>query len=82
MLSEKTCFFPAFACKYAEARRLALRESRGKGKTSLLNAIMGFVPLREGTITVGDLELNKSTIDIIRRQTAWIPQELALPLNG
>lgn len=53
----------------------------GKGKTSLLNAIMGFVPLREGTITVGDLELNKSTIDIIRRQTAWIPQELALPVE-
>ena len=42
---------------------------------------MGFVPLREGTITVGDLELNKSTIDIIRRQTAWIPQELALPVE-
>ena len=53
----------------------------GRGKTSLLNAIMGFVPLREGTITVDDLELNKSTIDIIRRQIAWIPQELALPVE-
>ena len=51
------------------------------GKTSLLNAVMGFVPLKEGTIKVGDTLLDKSTIDIIRRQIAWIPQELALPFE-
>ena len=50
----------------------------GCGKTSLLNAVMGFVPLKEGTIKVGDTLLDKSTIDIIRRQ---IPQELALPFE-
>ena len=53
----------------------------GCGKTSLLNAVMGFVPLREGTIKVGDTLLDKSTIDIVRRQIAWIPQELALPFE-
>lgn len=42
---------------------------------------MGFVPLKEGTIKVGDTLLDKSTIDIIRRQIAWIPQELALPFE-
>ena len=47
----------------------------GCGKTSLLNA------LKEGTIKVGDTLLDKSTIDIIRRQIAWIPQELALPFE-
>lgn len=51
----------------------------GRGKTSLLNAIMGFVPLREGSIYVDGTLLEKSTIDAIRRQIAWIPQELALP---
>ena len=51
----------------------------GRGKTSLLNAIMGFVPLREGSIYVNSIKLEKSTIDTIRRQIAWIPQELALP---
>ena len=53
----------------------------GCGKTSLLNAVMGFVPLKEGTIKVGDTLLDKSTIDIVRRQIAWIPQELALPFE-
>ena len=53
----------------------------GCGKTSLLNAVMGFVPLKEGTIKVGDTLLDKSTIDIIRRQIAWTSQELALPFE-
>lgn len=53
----------------------------GCGKSSLLNAVMGFVPLKEGTITVGGTVLGKSTIDLIRRQIAWIPQELALPFE-
>ncbi|WP_321437119.1 ATP-binding cassette domain-containing protein [uncultured Bacteroides sp.] len=51
----------------------------GSGKTSLLNAIMGFVPLKSGTITVDDLLLCEANIDQIRKKIAWIPQELALP---
>ncbi len=51
----------------------------GKGKTSLLNAIMGFVPLSNGRIIVDGIELDRYTIDAIRRHIAWIPQELALP---
>ena len=42
---------------------------------------MGFVPLYEGTIKVGGTLLDKSTIDLVRRQIAWIPQELALPFE-
>lgn len=51
----------------------------GCGKTSLLNAVLGFIPLREGSITVNGILLGKSTIDHLRKHTAWIPQELALP---
>lgn len=53
----------------------------GCGKTSLLNAILGFIPLKEGKITLNDTPLTKANIDLIRRQIAWIPQELALPLE-
>ena len=51
----------------------------GRGKTSLLNAIMGFVTLKQGRIVVCNQELNIHTIDLVRKQIAWIPQELALP---
>lgn len=51
----------------------------GCGKSSLLNAVLGLTPLKEGSIFVGGIQLNKENIDYIRKQIAWIPQELALP---
>lgn len=51
----------------------------GCGKTSLLKAVMGLVPLASGSITLCGKELSESTVDSIRRRIAWIPQELALP---
>lgn len=42
---------------------------------------MGFVPLKEGSIQVGEILFDISTIDSVRRQIAWIPQELALPFE-
>ncbi|MDO4164558.1 MAG: ABC transporter ATP-binding protein [Bacteroides sp.] len=53
----------------------------GCGKTSLLNAVLGFIPLKEGSIRVNGTLMSRSTVDAIRKQTAWIPQELALPLE-
>lgn len=53
----------------------------GSGKTSLLNAVMGFTPICKGSIKVNDVQLSKLTIDEIRHSIAWVPQELALPLE-
>ena len=51
--------FSGFCMQVRRGETACIAGESGKGKTSLLNAIMGFVPLREGTITVGDLELNR-----------------------
>lgn len=53
----------------------------GCGKTSLLNAVLGFIPLKEGRIILNGIVSEKANIDLIRKQIAWIPQELALPLE-
>lgn len=53
----------------------------GCGKTSLLNAILGFTPIESGTISVAGIPVQRNNLDAIRRQIAWIPQELALPLE-
>ncbi|WP_373833801.1 ATP-binding cassette domain-containing protein [Bacteroides heparinolyticus] len=53
----------------------------GCGKTSLLNAILGFIPLKEGRNILNGILLNKESVDKVRKQIAWIPQELALPLE-
>lgn len=73
--------FPGFEMKLEKGETACIVGQSGCGKTSLLNAVMGFVPLYEGTIKVGGTLLDKSTIDLVRRQIAWIPQELALPFE-
>ena len=51
----------------------------GCGKSSLLKAIMGFVPLSHGQILIDGVELSAKTIESIRKNVAWMPQELMLP---
>ena len=73
--------FSGFNLNLEQGETACIVGQSGCGKTSLLNAVMGFVPLREGTIQVGGTLLDISTIDVVRRQIAWIPQELALPFE-
>lgn len=73
--------FSGFEMKLEKGETACIVGQSGCGKTSLLNAVMGFVPLYEGTIKVGGTLLDKSTIDLVRRQIAWIPQELVLPFE-
>lgn len=73
--------FSGFEMKLEKGETACIVGQSGCGKTSLLNAVMGFVPLYEGTIKVGGTLLDKSTIDLVRRQIAWIPQKLALPFE-
>lgn len=73
--------FSGFNMQLEKGETACIVGQSGCGKTSLLNAIMGFVPLKEGTIEIGGVVLDKSTIDSIRHQIAWIPQELALPFD-
>ena len=73
--------FSGFSMKLERGETACIVGQSGCGKTSLLNAVMGFVPLKEGSIQVGETLLDISTIDSVRRQIAWIPQELALPFE-
>lgn len=75
----KEVLFSHFGMHLHKGEIACIAGQSGRGKSSLLNAIMGFVPLQEGSICVDGIVLEKSTIDAIRRQIAWIPQELALP---
>ena len=73
--------FSNFNLQLERGEIASISGSSGCGKTSLLNAILGFTPLKEGRITVNDIVSDKNSIDLIRKQIAWIPQELALPLE-
>ena len=73
--------FSGFSMKLERGETACIVGQSGCGKTSLLNAVMGFVHLKEGSVRVGETLLDISTIDSVRRQIAWIPQELALPFE-
>ena len=48
----------------------------GCGKTSLLRAILGFIPLTSGSIEVAGLPLDVHPVNESRRLPAYVPQEL------
>lgn len=73
--------FSGFNLQLSGGEIASISGPSGCGKTSLLNAVLGFIPLKEGRIILNGTLLEKSSIDHIRKQIAWIPQELALPLE-
>ncbi|MBR4243107.1 MAG: ATP-binding cassette domain-containing protein [Bacteroidaceae bacterium] len=52
----------------------------GSGKTSILRALLGFVSPSEGRIEMCGREVTPANIDYIRRHTAYLPQDLHLPV--
>jgi polar amino acid transport system ATP-binding protein/putative ABC transport system ATP-binding protein len=54
----------------------------GKGKSSILKMVQGFVLPEKGTIRVDGMELNAQNIKTIRSEMAFIPQNIDLPVNN
>jgi iron(III) transport system ATP-binding protein len=52
----------------------------GCGKTTLLLAIAGLLPVRSGTIAIGDREISRAgrTVAPEKRGIGWVPQEASL----
>lgn len=67
-----------FDLQVDEGGMVCLTGDSGCGKTSLLRAILGFVPLAAGRIRVDGLLLSATTVDEVRRRIAYVPQELFL----
>lgn len=54
----------------------------GSGKSSLLKALLGFMPVTEGRIRVDGTWLSPSTVMEIRRKVAYLPQDLNFPVDS
>lgn len=51
----------------------------GSGKSSLLRAILGFVPLSAGNVFVDGIEVRSGGFSTLRHRVAYLPQDLFFP---
>jgi len=58
-----------------KGEHLVLTGKSGVGKSTILQAILGFVIPTEGCITVNETELNSKTVWQVRQKIAYVPQE-------
>ncbi|MFA6617760.1 MAG: ABC transporter ATP-binding protein [Candidatus Neomarinimicrobiota bacterium] len=72
--------FKDFSLLVKRGEKLAITGESGKGKSTLMNLLCGFIPDFEGEVFIDDLEMNPKNICAIRKKIAWLPQETALKL--
>lgn len=58
----------------APGEHVALVGPSGSGKSTVLAALLGFVALDPGTVTVAGVDLGTVDLAAWRRQVAWVPQ--------
>ena len=73
--------FKDFSLRVKKGEKIAVIGKSGRGKSTLLNLLAGFIPDFRGNISVFGIVLSASTISEIRKQTAWLPQDTSLNLK-
>lgn len=71
--------FEGLSFTVADGQMACLRGASGCGKTSLLRALLGFMPLDAGSISIDGELLTPSSAGEFRKHISYIPQELLLP---
>ncbi|MCD6556958.1 MAG: ATP-binding cassette domain-containing protein [Bacteroidales bacterium] len=73
--------FNNFSLKIQRGEKIALTGKSGKGKSTLLNLLCGFIPDYEGAISVLGKKLNAENVSDIRKNIAWLPQDTSLAVK-
>lgn len=63
----------------SDGQLLSVVGDKGTGKTTLLRAILGFLPVDAGYISIDGELLTPLSAPYFRRQMAYVPQHLSLP---
>ncbi len=68
-----------FSMRLQRGELVAVTGASGSGKSSLLHALMGFVPASMGEIFFDGVRVCNGHMEKIRRRTAYLPQDLSFP---
>ncbi|MCF6183643.1 MAG: ATP-binding cassette domain-containing protein [Bacteroidales bacterium] len=73
--------FSNFSLLIKKGEKVAITGKSGKGKTTLLNLLAGFVPDYKGVVSIFGKSLNAENISEIRKNIAWLPQDTSLAVK-
>lgn len=65
----------------ANGENACLIGDSGRGKSTILKLLQGYILANDGDIIIDNLVLSPSTIKAIRKKVIWIPQNVNLPVN-
>ncbi len=71
--------FNNFSLKISKGEKLLLAAPSGKGKSTLLKIIMGFVKPDAGRVFINNQELTSDSVKELRQLIAYLPQEIHIP---
>jgi putative ABC transport system ATP-binding protein len=71
--------FNNFSLEISKGEKLLLAAPSGKGKSTLLKIIMGFVKPDAGRVFINNQELTSSSVKELRQLIAYLPQEIHIP---
>lgn len=79
---DNAIFIKDFNQQIFENEKVVFSGVSGSGKTSLLNSILGFIPIHDGEIWINDLKVNSKNIHEIRKMISWLPQDLYFDIKS
>lgn len=65
-----------------EGENVCLSGASGKGKTTLLKILQGYIIPDNGLVRIASNTISPTTIKQIRESIIWIPQNINLPVNN
>lgn len=70
-----------FSFKVKEGENICISGESGKGKSSLLKLIQGYLIANKGEIFVFNKKIDPENIKYIRKNISWLPQNINLPVD-
>jgi len=74
--------FENFSFEIKQGEIVTVKGESGKGKSSLLKILQGYVPIKNGIVEINGDVLSQNTISKIRNNIIWIPQNVNLPVKN
>lgn len=71
--------FEKLSFSVSDGEMLCITGVSGCGKTSLLNAVMGFLPVDGGFISIDGEQVTADSASAFRKMMSYVPQDLSFP---